>query len=184
MRTKILSWLLHHANKLGRNYNFYQIKNKILTKYGKHICYDVQFIEGKICWSCDGTGTYEGDDFTDTCRNCAGSGMYKNDVWNILAKIQFGKYTFHQPYKRVYKEPEIILGLIINDYISHKPTKYGKFALNILFLLYDKRFLRIKFLGFWFNFKRKFRYFKSINKLSLVTAFSHNNCTAEDDMPF
>jgi len=57
----ILSWLLHHANR-NVNYSnkkyFYIIKNKILTKFGMHIKYDVQFIAGVRCYSCRGSGVH------------------------------------------------------------------------------------------------------------------------------
>src|SRR5687767_8378355 len=52
----ILSHLLHHANRETKMDEFYRIKDKILTKYGKVIGYDVQFIEGKKCKSCGGFG--------------------------------------------------------------------------------------------------------------------------------
>ena len=134
----VLPWLLHHANRLGRNDHFYAIKNRMLKKYGKHICYDVQFLEGKECWSCSGTGEYYND---VECYSCDGTGWYKLPVWNILAKVQFGKYTFHQPYQRSYKKPDNSIQ-IIQGYIEHSKTKYSKFALTVLFLLYEKGYLK------------------------------------------
>lgn len=143
----VLSWLLHHANRLGKNHYFYRIKNKILAKYGKHICYDVQFIEGKKCHSCGGTGIYSKvyDNYgfvsdVNYCYNCY-NGWYKRPTWNILAKVKFGKYEFHQPYQRVYNKPDNSIQ-IINGYIEHAQSKYSKFALNILFLIYDKGFIK------------------------------------------
>jgi len=57
----VLSWLLHHANRSlnwGDKKYFYPIKNKILSKYGKYVKYGIQFIEGKKCYTCHGTGDY------------------------------------------------------------------------------------------------------------------------------
>jgi hypothetical protein len=80
----ILSWLLHHANRnvdYSNKRHFYPIKNKILAKYGKHIKYDVQFISGVRCFSCNGTGihhyTYDNYGFirdSIDCWNCSGTG--------------------------------------------------------------------------------------------------------------
>jgi hypothetical protein len=141
----VLSWLLHHANRLGRNEHFYKIKNQILSKYGTHICYDVQFIEGKKCYSCKGTGLYPKYDhytgwYHELCYNCY-NGWYKRPTWNILAKVKFGNYEFHQPYKRVYEKPDNSIH-IIEGFIDHNKSKYSKFALNILFFVYEKGFIK------------------------------------------
>lgn len=147
----ILSWPLHHANREYKNPEFYAIKNRILTKYGKHICYDVQFIEGKKCHSCDGTGIHVGYRWSDihwgklvsyeeTCYKCY-QGWYKRPVWNILARVEFGKYTFHQPYQRSYSKPDNSIQ-IIEGYIDHNRSKYSVFAGTILFLLYEKGYLK------------------------------------------
>ena len=143
-----LSWLLHHANREGRNEHFYKIKNRILSKYAHHVCYDVQFIEGKKCYSCDGTGVYKkstfqfgnfGIDECD-CWNCV-EGWYKRPVWNILEKVQFGKYYFHQPFKKSFVKPEISVKNI-EGYITHNRSKFGVFALVILFVFFEKGYLK------------------------------------------
>lgn len=147
MPSCLLSWLLHHANRAGRNEHFYKIKNKILGKYGTLICYDVQYIEGKKCNSCAGTGLYRKLDyrtdeiFKEGCWNCCASGWYKKPVWNVLAKIQFGKYKFHQPFERLYYKPNITMP-IIEGYIEHKKSQWTDIALFILFLIYEKQFLK------------------------------------------
>jgi hypothetical protein len=146
LHIKILSWLLHHANRLGKNVYFYQIKNKLLNKYGTFLCYDIQFIEGKKCHSCRGTGIHHYYDFdgeiydTDLCWHCH-NGWYKRPFWTILAKIKFGEYKFHQPFKKVYEKPDNTIELI-NGYIEHTPGKYSGFALFVLCLLYEKKYLR------------------------------------------
>jgi len=147
MKKKILSWLLHNANRLGKNDDFYKIKNRILKNYGTPFGFDVQFIEGKKCYSCDGEGNYfkyswyekDGGHF-EQCYNCWG-GWYKRPHWNVLQKIKFGKYVFHQPLQRVYKEPVLNIGIgIIEGYIEHIPAKHSRFALTVLFILYDKNY--------------------------------------------
>jgi hypothetical protein len=146
LKILILSWLLHHANRLGRNEYFYTIKNQILKRYGKHQGYDVQFIEGKKCHSCDGTGIYEWEDWEDNtwtaepCYKCH-NGWFKRPTWNILARVNFGNHTFHQPYQRVYEAPTIS-NPIIEGYIDHIKSRYSYFAATILFLIYEKGYLK------------------------------------------
>ena len=143
-----LSWLLHHANREGRNKHFYKIKNRILSNYGTHICYDVQFIEGKKCFSCDGTGIYLKTSYQFgmlginecQCWDCY-AGWYKRPVWNILEKVKFGKYYFHQPFKKSYVKPEISVKNI-EGYISHNQSKFGKLAITILFLVFERDYLK------------------------------------------
>lgn len=142
----ILSYLLHYANRETKNIHFYAIKDKILQKHGKHIGYDIQFIDGKKCYSCDGTGIYKnyyhGMWHRDTCWNCW-RGWFKRPTWNILQRIQFGKFVFHKPYLRVYEKPDIETP-IIEGYIDHNSTKWyqGPIALFILGVIYEKGYLK------------------------------------------
>lgn len=142
-KISILSWLLHHANRSGTNdKGFYLIKDKLLNKYGQYICNDIQFIRGKICYSCGGTGCVDNGDVydADCCWNCNGTGWYKRPVWNILKKIRFGKYTFHKPYQKLYKKPITIPN--IKGYIQHNRSKYSGFAITVLFLLYERGYIK------------------------------------------
>jgi len=142
----ILSWLLHHANQHGKDQHFYKIKNKILAKYGKHICYEVQFIEGKKCYSCKGTGQHQYFDqygftlATTICWNCT-NGWYKRSCWNILSLVRFGKYEFHQPLMRVYEDPQSKCKTF-NGYVERHPSRLTGFAITILFLIYEKGYLK------------------------------------------
>lgn len=153
MKTRILSWLLHHANREIKYYNsykenFYEIKNLLLKKHGRLIGYDYQFIEGKTCWNCNGTGIYKYPvyDFSakgytkETCYSCY-NGWYKRPVWNILALFKFRKYEFHQPNGKVYEKPESAVK-IIEGYIEHSRSKYGSISLFFLFLVYEKGYLK------------------------------------------
>jgi len=147
MKKRILAWLLFHANK-SKDKRFYTIKNSILKKYGIKVDIQVQFIEGKKCFSCHGTGTHiyytywTGEEYDrDACWNCSGTAWYKRPVWNWLDIIQFGKYMFHQPYTRTYTEPTESIK-VFSGYIEHQETKYTDFALFLLFLAYEKGYLK------------------------------------------
>ena len=142
LKILILSWLVFHANRKGKNSYFYKIKNELLEKYGEHKGYDIQFIAGKKCYSCRGTGTFKCDyKLPETCWSCGGAGWFKKDQWNILAVVQLGKYQFHNPYARSITRPDFCNNLIVG-YIKHYPTKYSNFALFLLFLLCEKGYLK------------------------------------------
>ncbi len=153
----ILSWLLHHANRFTKSPNFYAVKSRLLKRYGRLLQYEVQYIEGKECWSCGGTGIhhwsydqYGMKDEPFMCWSCYGSGWYKDPMWVILKRILFGKYIFHQPYERSYSKPQ--LSVSINGYVTHTPTKHGLFALNILYLLYDRKAFKLRIdMWYWNN---------------------------------
>ena len=164
----------------AKDQHFYKIKNKILLKYSTFISYDTQFIEGKKCFSCNGTGLHEHYDYDDdesyfeACYNCH-SGWYKLPTWNILKKVKFGKYIFYQPYQRMYKKPDIS-SILINGYIKHEKSKYSKFALIILFLFFDKEYIsRLYRIYIKYKIEIKFRNFR--NKFK-------NNIDKDDDLPF
>lgn len=145
LEISVLSWLLHYANQHGKDSHFYKIKNSILSKYGKHICYEVQFIEGKKCLSCGGTGIYKATDrygiwFKNPCYNCY-DGWYKRPEWNILALIAFGNYEFHQPFMRVYEDPQSKCKTF-TGYVERHPTRLTGFAITVLFLMYEKGYLK------------------------------------------
>lgn len=147
IKIDILSWLLHHANRAGKDENFYQIKNRILAKYSRHLYYDVQFIEGIKCHNCNGTGRYKFQKYDyatgyyyEPCYSCY-NGWYKRPRWNILARVAFGEYEFHRPMNTVFEKPEMS-NPFIEGYIEHTKSKYTKFAKAVLFLLYEKGYLK------------------------------------------
>ncbi len=186
----LLPTLLHHANRHSKDSHFYAIKKSILLKYTDVDGCDVQHIEGKQCFSCNGTGDFyhwSGD--TDICFKCAGTGMFKDPFWSVLQRYKFGKYTFHQPLAKVYKKPNTQTN-IINGYISHKDTKYGGYAVMILYLLFDfKYFIYILkddlSRWYWYRVQECKRYYNKFTKL-----FESNHVISEtdayqyDDMPF
>lgn len=142
IKVSILSWLLHHGNQLGKDQFFYKVKNQLLAKYGKHICYEVQFIEGKKCWSCEGTGKFRcGWKLPQTCWSCGGTGWYRPKHWNILALLSFGKYEFHQPFMRVFEDPQSKCKTF-TGYVERHPTKFSRIAAFILLLVFEKGYLK------------------------------------------
>lgn len=142
----LFAFLLHHANRDYKSEKFYAIKNMMLKKYGEYVGDDVQFIEGKKCYTCGGTGVYtgyywsSGEAWHDSCNRCCG-GWYKLPQWNILHRIKFGPYIFHQPFKRVYTEPDTIIINKIDGYVSHTSTRYSRISRHILFLIYESGYL-------------------------------------------
>lgn len=143
---KGLAWLLHHANRNGCNEHFYEVKSRILTKYARRIGFKIQYIPGKKCFRCNGTGWYPKWDhytgwYSEICWHCH-KGWYKRPVWNILAEYQFGRYAFLKPVERVYKKPENT-NLIFEGYIYHQRSKYSRFALFVLFCLYNRQKARL-----------------------------------------
>lgn len=141
----ILSILLHHANRISRDTRFYAIKNKILAKYGKHTGYDIQYIEGKKCRSCGGTGHHKKYswsgfvyDYAD-CWHCF-AGWYKMPVYVLLERVSLGEFTYHQPQSRHYSKrdiPQVQRAGYIEGYVQHTHSKYGNDALTALYLMYD-----------------------------------------------
>lgn len=135
------------ANSEGVKQPWYALKDKLCKRFGVNDGYDVQFIEGKKCYSCRGTGIYHkhyhGEWIADECYNCCGTGMYKDDRYIVLERIKVGRYIFHRPQKDTAISwtkplaPEIPTSVTINGYIDHCRVKNGWLAFGILFLLFD-----------------------------------------------
>lgn len=183
MKKLILAWLLFHANK-SKDKRFYEIKNRILKKYGNPIGFDIQHIEGKQCFSCGGTGTHhyinwEGEEYDrDTCWHCSGTGWFKRPVWNYLYQIKFGRYVFHQPFERAYIKPEGTL-LVFVGYVEHNKTKYTDFALFLLFLAFEKGYLKR-----YYN-ESGYGYFRNwLKPHNFINNIIHIMKHKEDSIPF
>jgi len=123
----MLARLLHLANSSPPpefRKEFYALKDRLLTKHGEHIGFDVQHIEGKICFGCDGSGIYyhyySGDE--DICGRCCGSGWWKHPKWVVLNKYVWRGYKFHIPGEVSYEKPEPDVSNI-HGYVEH--TNYG-----------------------------------------------------------
>ena len=139
--------LLHIANSSASTVDkraFYAMKERILRSYGTLDGYDIQFIPGKICFSCEGSGvyvgyhTFSGDQWEDTCNRCFGTGYFKDPVWVVLDRYRLGSFVFHCPQERLRKEPDPqdVPATVkrINGYVSHKHYGYRKVVWATLLL--------------------------------------------------
>ena len=142
----MIARLLHIANSCppaGKSHRerFYTMKQRILRWFGTEDGHDLQFIDGKQCWSCEGTGgLYE----PHGCWKCGGDGWFKSPVWVVLKRWKFGQYTFHEPIQRLHKKPDIIVDRpTIKGYVEHAsyPMKDIHRAHFVLYLMFDWRLL-------------------------------------------
>lgn len=176
----ILSFLLHHANRLGKDTHFYEIKSKLLKKYGKSIGYDLQQIPGKLCYSCKGTGKeFDDTDDEEGCSCCGGSGYYKDPFYVVLTKYQLGKYQFHQPGPRIFHakpSAELLSGASGNltSYILHKPaTAYAPVCKMLLLLLFKRRVFAYRIAPIFFTPYPDFVYSKMWHPKNLLLNLFH-----------
>jgi len=151
----MIARLLHIANSAppagkDRRERFYKMKQRILNWFGTEDGHDLQYIEGKQCWSCEGTGgLYE----PHGCWKCGGDGWFKSPVWILLKRWKFGEYTFHEPLQRYYSRPDTHSHAkpMIEGYIEHAsyPWKDIQRARFILSLLFDWRLLAHETANWW-----------------------------------
>ena len=216
MRTLIISYLLHAANRNIKGKaqtfidEFYKLKDAVLQRHGKVVCYDVQNIPGKKCNSCGGRGTHpkyghNGKiyDYAD-CYHCWG-GWYKFPIWVCLHRIQLGSFIFHKPLKReeTINNPftkdelgwEVSEYPVIKGYIDHEKHRLGGYAIFILFWLYNrdisKRYFKQEF-HFWkCNMRWKYRgilqwqtYIFNKPKILIRFYYDDNFSHADDELPF
>lgn len=130
-------WCLNHDKE-----TFYALKQRLLEKHGVPDGYDVQKIEGKPCWSCDGSGTfYHYSGPPEMCFKCYGSGWFKHPVWVTLKRYRFGRYVFHTPEDRSYQKPDPDVTNIIG-YVRHADYSWRtvQWAAISLTLLCERRF--------------------------------------------
>ena len=115
----LLGWVLHVANTrphIIRRNEFYELKTKLLKRWGEPDGLDVQHIY-KMCWTCDGSGRYGRQE----CRKCYGTGAYQN-YYTLLQRYRLGGYSFHRPLDRsraAYSTPTKDLPVTIEGYINH-----------------------------------------------------------------
>lgn len=151
----MIARLLHIANSAPpaskqHRERFYAMKQRILRWFGTEDGFDVQVIEGKRCWSCEGTGgLYE----PYGCYKCGGDGWFKPPVWIILKRWKFGGYTFHEPIERLHKSPDIKSHgrPLIVGYVEHASYRWKDInrARFILALLFDWRLLGHETANWW-----------------------------------
>ena len=140
---KPISWLMWLANSDAPNwfqhrYEFYGLKDKILTAYAVDDGADWQRIT-KDCWGCYGTGYYthySGD--KDICYRCYGSGVYAT-YFVKLHRLRFGGRVFHRPGESQSEAPETEREIIAGR-IRHKPKGWkAKLAFAALLVMFDRR---------------------------------------------
>lgn len=141
----MIAKLLHIANSSppgnrAEREQFYAMKQRILHRFGNPDHNDIQYIPGKKCWSCGGTGiwrhTYSGDE--DYCWKCDGSGWFKQPVWVTLQRWRLGRFVFHEPIERRYSQP-LGRAVKIEGYVEHKAYAYRQVrrSMIILGLMFD-----------------------------------------------
>jgi len=108
----ILAKLLNLANRCryGNRSRFYDVKKRLLHRYGTRTKGQVQHIVNQ-CW-----GEYE-ESCGPLCRRCGGTGIY-SEFWCFLERWEWGGFVFHVPMARVWfppKEPPEIVGRIQHE---------------------------------------------------------------------
>lgn len=141
---------LVNSNKPNRN-SYFELKEKIVKKYGTKIGLDVQHVK-KICYACHGTGWYEEGIRCYKCQN----GIY-HEFWTLLSKWQIGNRSFHLIDRRIneqYANDMInvgrIEGLIVNNSSVSYLTSYRAFRF-LQFMFDFKRFIKSEFLNFYWK---------------------------------
>lgn len=157
LKISVLAFLVHHANRLGSDSQFYRIKSELLLKFGQRDGYDLQEFSGRECFTCDGSGQvlpwYDGDD--TECSRCNGTGYWRLPCYIVLDKFKLGKYSFHTPQNKVYSTSvpgELREGAkkTFHTYIAHTPDKrFAKASKLILFLIYNREVFWQRFLPNW-----------------------------------
>jgi hypothetical protein len=170
----MIPYLLHHANRSCKWPEFYAIKDRLLAN-AEVVGYDVQYIEGKRCHACGGSGVWHSlySNFSDICNRCYG-GWYKRPMRVLLERKRFGRFVFHKPIDRKYgNEPyEIPVGMTVNHiegYISHSYSRYSFLAVLILFLIYDRVAAKKYFYEMGMGFR--VRWWLPMNYLYVVAHF-------------
>lgn len=186
---------------------FYELKDKIIKRYGTPAGFDVQHIR-KECYECEGTGKIlktvmlYGEPWLGkgaSCWKCNETGVY-TEFWTHLLRFRVGRRLFHQPEKKYCSDPEMNLQRpMIEGYVEHKTPKYylNAEAFYWLALIFDTR-LFYKHFGHVGHLSRKFtplvvlgtfvfwmRHLKSDIKFRMWKfRESRRSVTPDDDMPF
>ncbi len=111
MLNRLLGWLLHNANSAPPWYGrkeFYEMKSRLLLRYGTPRYSELQHFQPKECWHCTRPHRWycdECDEFGKCCR-CSGTRIYLPEIWVKLIVYELGKYTFHYPVAKLYELPE------------------------------------------------------------------------------
>lgn len=153
----IIGYLMFLANGEGIKSGWYPLKQKLCDRYGANDGYDIQYLEGKECYACNGTGVFIkyagfGSSYPEPCYKCY-KGWYKQPAYVLLERIKVGNHVFHKPIQRVTNlktllELDVPKTITIDGYINHNRRKYGWLAFTILNII--------------FNFKEYRKYIKNM----------------------
>ena len=140
MLVQIIGWLLHHANAAPPPYQreaFYQLKDRLLHRYGRRTGRDVQHIV-KPCWN-------------GPCWRCGHTGIY-HQFWVLLERWTLGGWTFHRPIQRFLRSPSEDTGqdlpVTIEGTIRHdNPGPLATECALWLALRFDRALFRRLFFG-------------------------------------
>lgn len=141
MTLSTLAWLLFQANSGRPSKDFYKIKEEILAKFGSFEGFDIQEIEGKKCFTCDGTGNVfinywsEFEVEREDCQYCLGNGWYKDPFKCILRKYSLNGYNFHVPVKKIINDQQD-LPVSMKGYVEKEEQEFCQQAREILITLY------------------------------------------------
>jgi hypothetical protein len=146
MLRRILGKLLHVANsdppsERELKSRFYAVKQRILLRFGELRGHDQQYIEGKYCFSCEGTGGL----YTDGgCYRCDGSGWWKPPVVVRLERWRLDRFTFHRPIARVCRKKKTGETFSIEGYVEHASYRLQQVdrAQLLLGIVYDWKLAR------------------------------------------
>jgi hypothetical protein len=131
---RLLSWLLWLANARARSSGHskqrYELKDKILRRWGALVGMDVQHIV-RMCYACEGAG-YWSSDPNDSCDRCGGTGNY-DERWIRLERWQLGARVFHRPAGYDFVRPAEGVN-VIRGYITHTDVDHDVSAEAFLWL--------------------------------------------------
>ncbi len=138
LRRWLLGALMSIANR-QREPSWYQLKAKLLPRFGMEVGYDLQIVKNK-CWNCDGTG----------CRRCS-SGVY-SITRTKLQRWSVGGWVMHTPVKTIHFREEFdALTPGAHSVIHHRIRHWGTLPklspeLQLWFLLlFDPASFRLAF---------------------------------------
>ena len=121
---RFIGRLLHYANTSPpKRKRFYEMKERILRRYGDRDGFDVQHFDGKICLRCGGTGLWTK---YEACWKCGGSGLFKRERWVVLDRWKLGGFPFHTIGEVSWVAPDPPITNQIEGYIEH--NFYSGFA--------------------------------------------------------
>lgn len=119
--TTLLGYILHLANRsvsiISRE-GFYNLKKKLLQKYGTFDSVEMQHIK-KECYSCKNGVFISKWKEPQTCWACCGTGIY-TEFWTRLEKHKLGNYYFHTPTEKAFKYDKVEGKFYFSNFSVHQ----------------------------------------------------------------